>query len=91
MLHGELREVKARYGRDTLLIEYEGDSSFLEQPALVHSVTRNGRGVEVQLAPGADPQSLLQSALPRTRLNKFELVEPSLEEIFIEVVGKSNA
>ena len=91
VLHGELREVKARYGRDTLLIEYEGDSSFLEQPALVHSVTRNGRGVEVQLAPGADPQSLLQSALPRTRLNKFELVEPSLEEIFIEVVGKSNA
>src|SRR5207248_1735446 len=77
VLHGELREVKARYGRDTLLIEYEGDSSFLEQPALVHSVTRNGRGVEVQLAPGADPQSLLQSALPRTRLNKFELVEPS--------------
>src|SRR5437588_1759162 len=91
VLHGELREVKARYGRDTLLIEYEGDSSFLEQPALVHSVTRNGRAVEVQLAPGADPQSLLQSALPRTRMNKFELVEPSLEEIFIEVVGKSNA
>jgi len=90
LLHGDLREVKSRYGRDTVHIEFEGDGSFLDQPALVHSVTRNGRGVEVRLAPGADPQSLLQSAVPRARMSKFELMEPSLEEIFIEVVGKSN-
>src|SRR5438270_1516330 len=90
VLHGELREVKSRYGRDTVQIEFQGDSSFLEQPGLVHSVTRNGRGVEVRLMPGADPQSLLQLAAARARMSKFELVEPSLEEIFIEVVGKSN-
>ena len=90
VLHGELREVKSRYGRDTVQIEFEGDSRFLEQPGLVHSVTRNGRGVEVRLMPGADPQSLLQLAAARARMSKFELVEPSLEEIFIEVVGKSN-
>jgi ABC-type uncharacterized transport system ATPase subunit len=27
----------------------------------------------------------------RSRINKFEVVEPSLEEIFIEVVGKNDA
>ena len=30
-------------------------------------------------------------AAQRSRINKFELVEPSLEEIFIEVVGKNDA
>jgi len=90
VLHGELREVKSRYGRDTVLLEFEGDASFLEQPALVQNVKRNGRGVEVRLAPGADPQALLQAAMPRARMSKFELLEPTLEEIFIEVVGKSS-
>jgi ABC-2 type transport system ATP-binding protein len=90
VLHGELREVKSRYGRDTVLLEFEGDASFLEQPALVQSVKRNGRGVEVRLAPGADAQDLLQAAMPRVRMSKFELLEPTLEEIFIEVVGKSS-
>src|SRR5579864_6055289 len=91
VLYGGLREVKSRYGRDTVHIEFDGDSSFLEQPALVSSVKRNGRGVEVRLAPGADPQALLQAAVPRARMSKFELLEPTLEEIFIEVVGKSSA
>jgi ABC-2 type transport system ATP-binding protein len=45
----------------------------------------------VRLAAGADPQELLQAAASRARVNKFELMEPSLEEIFIEAVGKANA
>ena len=38
--------------------------------------------------PGADPQELLQAASARARLSKFEVMEPSLEEIFIEAVSK---
>ena len=34
--------------------------------------------------PGADAQDLLKMAASRSRLNKFELMEPSLEEIFID-------
>lgn len=90
VLHGELREVKSRYGRDTVLLEFEGDPGFLQQSALVQSVKQNGRGVEVRLAPGADPQALLEVAVPRARISRFELLEPTLEEIFIEVVGRSS-
>jgi ABC-type uncharacterized transport system ATPase subunit len=43
------------------------------------------------MAPGADAQSLLRLATERSRVNKFELVEPSLEAIFIDVVGKTDA
>jgi ABC-2 type transport system ATP-binding protein len=47
--------------------------------------------VEVRLAPGADAQQLLHMVADRSRVNKFELMEPSLEEIFINTVGKSDA
>ena len=91
VLEGNLKEVKSRYGRNTVQIEYEGDPGFLQQNGLVQSVKQEGPSVFVQLTPGADPQKLLHAAAERARLNKFELMEPSLEEIFIDVVGKANA
>jgi ABC-2 type transport system ATP-binding protein len=42
----------------------------------------------VRLAPGADTQELLRLASAGARLTKFEVMEPSLEEIFIDAVSK---
>ncbi len=91
VLEGELRSVKSRYGKNNVQMEYEGDGAFLQSSELVQSFNNYGNYVELKLRPGADPQALLQSAMSRVRLNKFELVEPSLEEIFIDVVGNHNA
>ena len=91
VLQGPLKQVKAQYGKSNVQIEYEGNSDFLQQQELVGSYNNYGNYVEVRLAPGADPQQLLHAAAQRSRISKFELVEPSLEEIFIEVVGKNDA
>jgi ABC-2 type transport system ATP-binding protein len=91
VLEGELKQVKARYGKSNVQIEYEGDSGFLSGDGLVESYNNYGNYVEVRLKPGADPQELLRLAASRVRVNKFELVEPSLEEIFIETVGQKHA
>jgi ABC-2 type transport system ATP-binding protein len=90
-LAGRLTEVKGRYGRNNVQIEYEGDDSFLKETALVQSFNNYGNYVEVRLAQGADSQKLLQAVASRSRVNKFELVEPSLDEIFRDVVGKTDA
>ena len=50
-----------------------------------------GNHVEIKLRPEADPQALLREAAARLRINRFELMEPSLEEIFIDIVGKTDA
>jgi ABC-2 type transport system ATP-binding protein len=91
VLSGELREIKSRFGRNHVQMEYEGDGGFLEQKQLVQSFNNYGNYVEVRLAPGADAQELLKMAASRSRLNKFELMEPSLDEIFISTVRKNNA
>jgi ABC-2 type transport system ATP-binding protein len=91
VLEGELSQIKARYGRRNVQIKYDGDPAFLDEKRLVQSFNDYGNYVEVRLAPGADSQDLLRHASSKARLDKFEVMEPSLEEIFIDVVGKSNA
>jgi ABC-2 type transport system ATP-binding protein len=88
VLQGELKEVKGRWGRNHVQIEYDGDGSFLHDTTLVQNFNDYGNYVEARLAPGADAQKLLVKAAAGARVYKFELMEPSLEEIFIETVNK---
>jgi ABC-2 type transport system ATP-binding protein len=89
VLMGELKQVKSSYGKNSVHVEYEGDHSFLEDKALVKSYNNYGNYVEIQLAPGADSQDLLRRIASGARINAFDLVEPSLEAIFIDVVNKN--
>jgi ABC-2 type transport system ATP-binding protein len=91
VLEGELREIKARFGRNHVQMQYEGDGDFLEKSQLVQSFNNYGNYVEVRLAQGADAQELLKAVAARSRVSRFELVEPSLEEIFIDTVRGQNA
>jgi len=84
VLDGELRAIKQSYGKNTAHIEFEGADSFLNHPSIA-SVNRFGSGVEAKLKPGADAQELLKAAVQSgARISRFELLEPSLNDIFIE-------
>jgi ABC-2 type transport system ATP-binding protein len=91
VLQGDLKRLKSQYGKNNVQIEYEGNGNFVEQNKLVQSFNNYGNYVEVRLAPGADSQQLLRMAAEHSRISRFELMEPSLEEIFIDVVGRTNA
>jgi ABC-2 type transport system ATP-binding protein len=86
VLLGPLREIKASYGRSSVQLEYEGALPLLGDPALVASSNDFGNYVELRLAPGADAQRLLERAMRTAAIRRFEMVEPSLEEIFIDTV-----
>jgi ABC-2 type transport system ATP-binding protein len=92
VLDGELAAIKRSYGKNTVRIEYSGDGDFLDQPHLIASVNCFGAVTEVRLQPGADPQEILKAAVARgVRINRFELIEPPLNAIFIEKVGGAHA
>jgi len=91
VLQGDLKNIKAGYGKSNVQIEYEGNGDFLKASPLVTSCDNYGNYAEVKLAPGADAQILLREVTDRVRVNRFELMEPSLEEIFKNTVGKTDA
>jgi ABC-2 type transport system ATP-binding protein len=86
VLDGAVAEVKARHGKNTVVLAYEGDGSFLASVPGVVRVSEFGHHVEIKLADGADPQPLLREAAARLRVRRFEIVEPSLHDIFVETV-----
>lgn len=91
VLRGALREIKAGYGRSRVQLEYDGSLPPLRDSGLVAGFNDFGNYVELSLLPGADPQRLLAYAMMSARIRRFEMVEPSLEEIFLETVNSTRA
>ena len=88
VLDGELQAIKRSYGKNTLRIQYSGDDDFLNLPELIENANHFGAVVDVKLRPGADPQEILKAAVARgVRITRFELIEPPLNDIFIEKVA----
>jgi ABC-2 type transport system ATP-binding protein len=91
VLAGNLREIKSRYERNHVIVEFEGSSAFLTSEEIAEAKNFSGHA-EIKLKPHGDAQKLLHEAAAMATIYRFELVEPSLEEIFIETVGgKANA
>ena len=87
VLEGTLDQVRGSFGRDTLHIDFEGDGAFLGQLPQVRKASILSSSAELSLVEGADAQQVLQAVVPRLRIRRFELMAPSLEEIFIAKVG----
>jgi ABC-2 type transport system ATP-binding protein len=86
VLSGGMREVKSRYERNRVIVQFEGADGFLQHPTVAEYKNYAGHA-EIRLKPHADAQELLRSAVASSKITRFELVEPSLEEIFIQTVG----
>ena len=87
VLEGAIKEVRASFGQNTLHIDYEGDGTFLRELPTVKRAAIVNNAAELTLSDGADPQKILEATLGRLRIRRFELANPSLEEIFIAKVG----
>jgi ABC-2 type transport system ATP-binding protein len=88
VLDGAVSEIKASHGKNTVVLAFDGDGGFLPSLPGVVKVTDFGRYVEVRLREGADPQPLLREASARLRVRRFEIVEPSLHDIFVDTVTR---
>lgn len=90
VLTGNLRQVKKDFGKNTVLLEFEGDPSFLDQLENVRMNNRSTNFAEIRLLDDQDPQTILNKAMESVQIQRFQLVEPSLNEIFISTVGEDN-
>jgi len=87
---GRLREIRRSFARNAVALRLEGSDGVLNDPELVASIRPVGEEFEALLAPGANPQVLLKRLVDAgVPVSKFELVEPSLHDIFIEKVREA--
>lgn len=90
VLDGKLREIRRSFSRNAVELQITGGDEVLEDPSLVANIRESGDDLEVLLAPGADAQTLLKRLVASGAvINKFELAEPSLHDIFIAKVRES--
>jgi len=89
VLEGPLREIKQSFGRNSVALRIEGGNGILDDPSLVSKLEQHSDEVEVLLAPGASAQELLKKLIATgVAVSKFEMIEPSLKDIFIQKVSE---
>ena len=87
VLEGSIREVKRGFSRHAVALRIEGGDGVLADPFLVTNIKRHADEIEALLAEGADAQALLKRLLESgATIGKFEMIEPSLNDIFITKV-----
>jgi ABC-2 type transport system ATP-binding protein len=87
VLYGSLREIKQRYGKNHVRLEFDGDGSFLKGLEFVKKADVYQNYAEIELSDQTKVKDLLDTTNGTLNLRKFELMEPSLHSIFIDVVG----
>ena len=90
VLDGRLREIRRSFSRNAVALQFAGGDGLLNDSSLVANVRQHDEEFEVLMAPGASPQALLKRLVDSGAVvTKFELVEPTLHDIFIEKVREA--
>ncbi len=85
VLDGKIADVKAQFGRNAIQVEIEGDGSFIKSIPGVAAVTDFNNYLELRLGGNASPQAIMRQIIEKVGVRRFELVEPSLYDIFIDM------
>lgn len=87
MLYGPVADIRKQFTQNAVEVEVEGQIA--KVPGAKRIIARNGR-YRLLLEQGVQPKDLLQTLVNRSDLivEAFERVQTSLDEIFVEVVGR---
>jgi len=92
VVSGSVRDVRRAMGRQVVRLATDGDGNgvaWLSGLDGVKVMADRQDYVELAVPAGTDPERILRAALDRgERVTRFEIGEPSLEEVFIEHVGQ---
>jgi ABC-2 type transport system ATP-binding protein len=90
VLQGNLKDIKRSYPRERVILETEAPVEGLEQIPGVLSVERQQNGYQLRIKDTAAASEALNKALAQTQVNRYQIMEPTLNEIFIRKVGNVN-
>lgn len=91
VLEGTVKQVKQKFGSNAVHVEFDGDGAFLSALPFVRTATTYENYAELTLNAPVPSKEILNALTPTLEIRKFEFMEPSLNSIFLRVVGEGNA
>ena len=88
VLDGTLAEIQARYPVSCVRVRFAEEA---DVPGGLRGVTareRDGRFQLLTLAAGASPQSVLEQLAATHAVEHFEVVRPTLHDVFVDIAGR---
>ncbi|UNK19126.1 ABC transporter ATP-binding protein [Paenibacillus sp. N3/727] len=90
VVKGNLKEIKSGYPREEVLLGTSSEVKGLEQLPGITGVSRTEDGYSVRISNVDAAQAILNTAMSQSVIHRFEVKEPTLNQIFIKAVGESN-
>ena len=87
VLDGTLDEIQDKYANDTIRIRSGNGTDVFENLQGVEKINDYGQLQELRIADDADPHLILQEIISRTRIESYDIVKPSLHDIFVRIAG----
>ena len=87
VLKGNLKQIKRSFPKERIILETESDVAGLERLEGVESVRKTASGLEIRITRPEAARRVLQAAVEQTEVYRFQVMEPTLNDIFIKTVG----
>lgn len=91
VISGSLGQIKKKFGGNFIRIEFNGNGFDLSSHPMIISFENYNNYAEVQLRENAEPSEFLRSIVDKTSITHFSVIEPTLNNIFIEAIKESNS
>ncbi|MDH3627960.1 MAG: ATP-binding cassette domain-containing protein [Acidobacteriota bacterium] len=88
VLNGSLASIKEKFGNNSIQLEFDGNADFLSSLSGIERIDRYERYVELLLADSTPPRTVLEAAIAHVEIKRFEIMTPTLHNIFIQQVGQ---
>jgi ABC-2 type transport system ATP-binding protein len=87
VLNGTLEEIQNKYANDTIRIRSSNGSDVFKNLKGVEKINDYGQFQELRMTDDADPHIILKEVINHTRIESFDIVKPSLHDIFVRIAG----
>lgn len=88
VIDATLQEIKKKYAQDSVVIEFYGEPIFIDKcKDIIDKANVYSNYAEIRLKSKESASVLLKEAISSVLVSKFEITEPSLHDIFIEIVS----
>jgi ABC-2 type transport system ATP-binding protein len=88
VLDGTLNAIQEKYGNDTIRLRIDDGAIAMQDIKGIEKVNDFGQVQELRLKPNSDPHFILKTIMAKTRVWSFDIVKPSLHDIFVRIAGE---